>query len=114
MAKVSPLMRVRRTGKIAKVERKPNGERRPLTELGADVDGPVQALDPALDDVHADAPAGDVGDRLPAGAQAGVPDELDELVLVEPPRLVLAQQAVGHRLCDGRCSLSIPGHRRSR
>ena len=45
----------------------------PWPGVGSDVDGAAQVLDPALDDVHADAAAGDLGDRL-GGAQAGVPD----------------------------------------
>ena len=52
----------------------------PWPTVGADVHGAAQVLDPVLDDVHADAAPGDLGDRL-GGAQARVPDERHELAV---------------------------------
>ena len=45
-------------------ERQADRERRSASWFGADVDRPVQRFDPALDDIHPHATAGDVGDRL--------------------------------------------------
>src|SRR5208282_3950965 len=76
---------------------KADGERGPLARARADIDAAAQVLDPVLDDVHADAPSRDLGDRL-GGAQAGVPDERDELAIGELLGLGRANQILGDDL----------------
>ena len=60
-------------------QRKVQRDARPFVELRLDAHGAAQPLDDALDDVHADAAAGDVGRRRPR-AEAGLEDQVEKLL----------------------------------
>src|SRR5262249_30454534 len=79
----------------------------PLTGHAPDVDGPAEVLDPALDDVHADAAAGDLGDGL-GGAQARVPDVADQLAVGQLAGLGGIDQPLGDDLAADALTVDTP------
>ena len=83
----------------------------PWPRTRPDVDGPAQVLDPALDDVHADAAPGDLGDGL-GGAEARVPDVGDQVAVGELAGLGLARRAPWRRSSGGFARSRCRGRRR--
>ena len=62
---------------------------------GVDVDRSAQRLDPGSDDVHSDTPSRDVG-NFRRGAEAGLPDEVDQFTGAEGGRLVGRNESAGN------------------
>src|SRR5262249_9546358 len=84
-----------------------DGERGSLAGDGPNVDGTAQVFDPALDDVHADAPAGDLGDGL-GRAQPGVPDVGDQLAVGQLAGHGAGDESLGDDLCADSFAVDAP------
>ena len=69
----------------------------PCPSHGADINGAAQVLNPALDDVHANATPGDLCDRL-GSAQPRVPDKGNQLTLSQLAGFGLAHEPLGDDL----------------
>ena len=90
-------------------QRQVQRDARALVELGLHAHGAAEALDDALDDVHADAAAGDVGRRR-ARAEAGLEDQIEQL-LGRPP---IDFARAGHTPLDGHGAQHVRDRSRSR